>query len=294
MIEPATENLLTRFWPYARNRLISPQPSRLMKHPFYSYLARSCATVAFAVLIGASPTPAFADETPQSLPLGRNWSSPALITRNNDWSGVPGFMGYRGTGLASAPGANPQTITANDNSGQPFVLANKNKPNTLRTGGVAEFDGISDPVIALKGSATASAPYVLLNLNTKGHQGVVVSYNLRDIDSSGADAIQPIAFQYRVGTNGNFVNLASAFVADASSGPNLATLVTPVNVTLPAECDDQPLVQVRWITANAIGDDEWIGIDDISVVADGPSAAPAGPEPKTIPVGKTAKPRTAK
>lgn len=228
---------------------------------------------------------------PQALPLGRNWSGPELITSNNDWSGVPGFMGYRGTGLVTAPGANPQTITGSDLSGQPFVLANKNKPNTLKTGGVVEFDGIPDPVIALKGSATASAPYLLLNLTTKGHQGVVVSYNLRDIDGSSADAIQAVAFQYRVGTNGNFVNLPSAFVADASSGPNLATLVTPVNVTLPADCDDQPHVQVRWITANAVGDDEWIGIDDISVVADEPAASS---EPTTSPADKIAPPPASK
>ena len=258
-----------------------------MKHLFRSLPVRSAVAVVFAVSIGAAPLPAFADDVPQSLPVGRNWSNPALITGNNDWSGVPGFMGYRGMGLASAPGANPQTITASDTSGQPFVLANKKKPNTLKTGGVAEFDGIPDPVVALKGSATASAPYLLLNLNTKGHQGVVVSYNLRDIDGSAADAIQPVAFQYRVGTNGNFVNLPSAFVADASSGPSLATLVTPVNVTLPAACDDQPHVQVRWITANAVGDDEWIGIDDIAVVADDPSAAT---EPTSSPVEKSAKP----
>ena len=262
-----------------------------MKHTFHFFPARRCATVAFAVFIGAAPLLAFADDTPQSLLLGRDWSSPALITGNNDWSGVPGFKGYRGTGLATAPGANPQTTTGSDLSGQPFVLANKNKPNTLRTGGVAECGGISDPVIALKDSATASAPYLFLNLTTKGHQGVVVSYNLRDIDGSSADAIRPVAFQYRVGNNGNFVNLPSAFVADASSGPNLATLVTPVNVTLPAACDDQPHVQVRWIMANAVGDDEWIGIDDISVVADDRSASS---EPTTGPVDKTAQPPASK
>ena len=87
------------------------------------------------------------------------------------------------------------------------------------------------------------------------------------------------------------MNLPSAFVADASSGPSLATLVTPVNVTLPAACDDQPHIQVRWITANAVGDDEWIGIDDISVVADDPSGVG---EPATSPVEKSAKPPTSR
>ena len=262
-----------------------------MKLAFRSFPIRSSVAVTLAMSLGAAWLPAFADDAPQSLPVGRNWSNPALIPANNDWSGVPGFQGYRGLGLAPAPGANPQTITASDTSGQLFVLANKSKPNSLKTGGVAEFDGIPDPVIALKGSGTASAPYLLLNLNTRGHRGIAVSYNLRDLDGAAADAIQPVAFQYRIGTNGNFVNLPAAFVADASSGPNLATLVTPVNVTLPAACDDQPRVQVRWITANAVGDDEWIGIDDIAVVAEDP---PADAEPAANPVGKSAKPPATK
>ena len=34
---------------------------------------------------------------------------------------------------------------------------------------------------------------------------------------------------------------------------------------LPPQANDQPEVQVRIITANAVGNDEWIGIDDIAV-----------------------------
>jgi predicted extracellular nuclease len=43
--------------------------------------------------------------------------------------------------------------------------------------------------------------------------------------------------------------------------------VTPVSVTLPAAADNQPLVQVRVLTSNASGSDEWVGVDDISVTA---------------------------
>ena len=61
-------------------------------------------------------------------------------------------------------------------------------------------------------------------------------------------------------------------MADASSGPSLATLVTPVNVTLPAAAEKQPIVEIRIITTDAVGSDEWIGIDDISVTATGDQA----------------------
>ena len=211
---------------------------------------------------------ACADQTPQTLPFVQNWTDAGLITMDNDWSKVPGFMGYRGDRLASKPGANPQTITADGLSTPVSVLANQSKPNTLRTGGVAEFDGLPEPVIAFKGSATASAPFLLLNLNTTGKKNIAFGYKLRDIDASANNAVQAVAFQYRVGTNGNFIDLPGAYAPDASTGPNLATLVTPIVVLLPAEANNQPLVQVRWLTANAEGNDEWIGIAAITAIGD--------------------------
>lgn len=218
---------------------------------------------------------ALADNTPQQIPLVQDWSNASLITKENDWSDVPGFTGYRGDKLAPKPGVNPQSITADGTTTSVDVMANQKNPNTLRTGGVAEFDGIPDHVVAIKGSATASAPFLLLNLNTKGKQNVAVGYKLRDVDGSANNAIQPVAFQYRVGTNKPFTDIAAAFVPDASTGPGLATLVTPVIALLPAEANDQPLVQVRWITANAEGNDEWIGIDDIAVIGDNVATAAA-------------------
>jgi hypothetical protein len=209
-----------------------------------------------------------ADQTPQSLPLVQNWTDAALITADNDWSHVPGFMGYRGDKLTSKPGANPQTVLGSGIETPVNVIANQSKPNSLRTGGVAEFDSIPDPVIALKGSATAAAPFLLLNLETTDKKNVAFGYKLRDIDGSANNAVQAVAFQYRIGTNGNFIDLPGAYVADATSGPSLATLVTPVVVLLPSEANDQPLVQVRWITTNAEGNDEWVGIAAITAIGD--------------------------
>ena len=120
-------------------------------------------------------------------------------------------------------------------------------------------------MVALQGSGTADAPYLLIYLNTTGYQSINVAYNLRDVDGSTDDAVQPVALHFRVGTAGSFTNVPAAFVADATSGPSLATLVTPVSVTLPASADDEAQVQLRIMTANASGSDEWVGIDDISI-----------------------------
>lgn len=212
-----------------------------------------------------------ADLTPQTIPFFQNWSNAGLITTNDDWSGVPGIIGYRGddfgTGTpTTTTGVDPQTIVADMSTTPVNVIANQSNPNTLTTGGVAEFDGIANPVVALQGSGTADAPHIVLNLNTTSYQNIKISYLLRDIDASVDNAVQPVALQYRVGTTGSYTNIPAGFVADASAGPSL-TLDTLVSVTLPAAVNNQPVVQIRIITANAAGSDEWIGIDNISVAA---------------------------
>ena len=158
-----------------------------------------------------------ADSTAQTLPFSQNWTNIGLITTDGDWSGVPGVIGFRGDDLTVATGTNPQTIVA-DGSGTPVnVEANETNPNTFGTGGVAEFH-ITDPTIALNGSGTADAPHIVINLNTTGFSGVVVAYNLRDIDGSIDNAVSPIALQFRVGASGNYTDIPAGFVADATTG----------------------------------------------------------------------------
>lgn len=203
-----------------------------------------------------------ADNTAQTLPFSQDWTNIGLITTSDDWSGVPGIIGFRGDGLTGATAVDPQTVVAE--SIVVDVNANQANPNTFITGGVSEFH-IADPVVALQGSGTARAPYIQLHLNTTGLSSINVAYNLRDIDGSTDNAVQPVALQFRTGSTGNFTNVPAGFVADATTGPSLATLVTPVSVTLPAAAENQSLVQVRVITTDAAGSDEWVGVDDIVV-----------------------------
>lgn len=215
--------------------------------------------------------PVAADTSTQSLPLSQNWSNTGLITADDNWNGVPGIIGYRGDGLTGATGTDPQTILA-DGSGTPVdVNANHADPDTFISGGVTEFDGIANPVVALQGSGTAAAPHLVISINTTGQSGIPVAYNIRDIDGSADNAVQPVALQYRVGNTGSYTNIPAAFVADATTGPSQATQVTAVNIVLPAACDNQPLVQLRIITTNAVGSDEWVGIDDINIGNSGPT-----------------------
>lgn len=214
--------------------------------------------------------PAFATTTLHSLAGGnfsQDWSNTALISTNNDWSGVPSVVGYRGDDLTTVTATDPQTILTAETIGVVNVLPNQTNPNTLTTGAVAEFDTLADPTIAFQGSGTADAPYLMLYMDATGVSSVTVSYDLRDIDGSADNAAQQVALQYRVGGTGDFVNLSTGYVADASTGPNLDTLVTPVSVTLPAAANNASILEIRIMTTNAIGSDEWVGIDNIQVTS---------------------------
>lgn len=195
----------------------------------------------------------------------QNWSNAGLITTNDNWSGVPSIIGYLGDDATAGSAVDPQNVLVAYTTVD--VNANQTAPNSFSTGGVTEF-AITDPVVALSGSGTADFPYIQIHLNTSGVSKVQVAANLRDLDASVDNAVQAVALQYRIGTTGNFTNVSLGYVADATSGPSLATLVTPISVVLPADVANQPEVQIRFITSNAAGNDEWVGIDDIVITGD--------------------------
>ena len=225
-----------------------------------------------AAVAAMSPSVARADDTAQPLPFREDWTDISRIATDDNWSAVPGIVGYRGDGLAGGTGVNPQTVLAA--SAVVDVNANQTNPNTFATGGVSEFH-LADPTVALQGSGTARAPYIQVHVRTAGLGQITVAYALRDVDGSADNAVQPVALQFRVGSTGGFTNVPAAFVADATTGGS-ATQVTHVSALVPAAADNQPLVQVRIITTDAAGSDEWVGIDDIAITSGAGPINPSG------------------
>ena len=194
----------------------------------------------------------------------QDWSNAGLITVNNDWTGVPSIIGYRGDTATSLTNVDPQKIINASYSTVLNVTANQSAPNTNTSGGIAEFE-ITNPVVALQGSGTADAPNLVVYLDATGCTGIHVKFNVRDIDGSADNSAQQFSLQYRIGNTGDFVNIPSGYIADATSGPSLAILVTSMDVTLPVDCENKSELQIRFMTTNATGSDEWIGIDDINI-----------------------------
>lgn len=203
--------------------------------------------------------------TPQGLPFNQNWANAGLITANDDWSGVPGIVGFLGNyDTVNAPtNVDPRTLLAPFATNDVDVIANQSMVG-LTNGGVAEFDGIANPVVALNGSGTADAPHIIVYLNTTGASNINFTCNIRDVDDTTDNSTQQVDVQYRVGGTGNYVSVAGGYIADASSGPS-TTMTTPLNLTLPSDANNQAMVEIRVMTTNAGGNDEWIGVDDISV-----------------------------
>jgi hypothetical protein len=254
---------------------------------------------ACCALTGTTSPPALHPSTP---PLAQNWSDTGLIATDDDWSRVPAIVGYRGDGMVTEPGVDPRTVLSDGSTTPVDVTANRTDPGAVGlAAGVAEFE-LPNPVVAIEGSATAGAPQLVIALDTRGRTGIAVMLVLRDIDASAADAVEPVAVQYRVGGTGDFANAPGGYVADATTGPGEAAAVTEMRSVLPVVVDDQQLVHLRVITTDANGRDEWVGVDDIEVSATtvagpddcastdpppqpGPAPAPSPlPEPEPLPV----------
>ena len=207
-------------------------------------LAAIASCLAAAVAAAGSTAPAVP-------PFPQTWSDTGLIAADDDWSRVPAIVGFRGDGMVVEPGIDPRTVLA-DGSGTPVdVTANRTDPGAIGlSAGVAEFE-LPNPVVAVEGSATAGAPHLVVALDTRGRAGIAVRLVLRDIDASAADAVEPVALQYRVGATGDFANAPGGYVADATTGPGRRQGSRRCEPVLPAAADDQPLLELRVIATDA-------------------------------------------
>ncbi len=200
-----------------------------------------------------------------SIPYSIDWSNTNLITMDNVWDlSNPDLRirGYSGADINVTPGTDARTVLPD--SAILNVKANQTNPDALVEGGVAEFE-IANPTIAIKGSDTARAPYINVLVSTTGFSNIRFRANIRDL-STVNDAVQQVAVQYRTSEElgDPFTDVPSAYIADATEG-GTATKVTAIDLILPATANNVADLEIRVMTVNAVGDDEWIGIDDISV-----------------------------
>lgn len=139
----------------------------------------------------------------------------------------------------------------------------------------------------------------LLALNTTGRENIQVTWTGRTISlaTGSPPRVFTIQLQYRIGNTGNFTNVAGSSYTMTSPAGHSAT-VGPV--TLPAVCNNQCLVQLRWIyyqsSPTGTGNRPELAVDDITVSSSAIGTTPnvahsfSSPGPLTVSAGDTDKP----
>jgi uncharacterized protein len=239
-----------------------------------------------AAVVCAAAGAAHADDVAQPLPLVETWTDTTRLSTHRDWSRIPGITGRRGNNLTPGLDADPQGVLADGSHTEIDVRVNLGDPSGLVYNGIGELE-LADPMIALQAGPSADAPHLVIAIDTRGIGQVRVSYVVIDVDGSADDVAGAVALHYRIGDGGPFHNVPAAFVADATDGGR-AGRRTGVDVTLPPDAGYQPRVELRILTTNRTGSDEWIGIDDLVIERGSDPYGRATVEPSAVAAGDAA------
>src|SRR5690606_15539509 len=117
---------------------------------------------------------------------------------------------------------------------------------------------------------------VVLALNTTGRTNIAVTWTGGlDVQADGGATLRQfvIRMQYRVGNSGAYTDVPGP-IEFANAGKTAGDSETFSQLILPAVCEDEPEVQVRWIyfqETSGTGSRPEMRLDDIFVTSDGPS-----------------------
>lgn len=123
---------------------------------------------------------------------------------------------------------------------------------------------------------------LVLSVKTTGNSNVVVEYAVMTLrnpyNGSTNTRINGVELQYRIGTSGKFKSINSRVYINNTTNQT-GTTTTEQNrkvfsVFLPAECSNQPVVQIRWVSReiSGIGSFPSFAIDDVEVSEKGKSS----------------------
>jgi hypothetical protein len=105
---------------------------------------------------------------------------------------------------------------------------------------------------------------ICVALNTIGRQSVQVSWTAAD-QLATATKLCALDLQYRIGTSGSFTTVTGTTYSSSATSQLAAQNFT--NISLPSSCENQAIVQIRWIyyEVSGSGGRDPIRLDDITV-----------------------------
>ncbi len=213
-----------------------------------------------ALLVLSTTLVAQTNPTPQAIPYSQNFSS-------LDWTSTTYPEGWQGWILPGGPSAS-------------FNVSAPARDTALRASTDASWTGRGihnyDGKIGFLNASTGSTEFsIALAVNTTGYSNIPVQYDIMTIrnpyDGIANTRINEVTLQYRVGTSGNFTNLTGIEYQNNTIGQTGA-VTTPQNlqtknITLPSECNNQPVVQLRWSSRqiSGAGSRPSFAVDNISI-----------------------------
>ncbi len=180
--------------------------------------------------------------TPQALPYSQNFSSftGATAAYPAGWQGWT-IAGSTSTAFPTAAPSGDQVIASGV---------------TAQNSAVSSFVGDAVGKIAFLSTSAAMKSFVL-SVNTTSVTGVQVSYVAATQRQQLANRIGAMGLQYRVGNTGTFTDVASSEYQNPGGSDNITGTgsISPqtITVTLPAACDNQAEVQLRWVYREVSG-----------------------------------------
>ncbi len=185
------------------------------------------------------------------------------------------------TGSASAYPAGWQGWTINGSTSTSYPTAVPLADQVLASGtasansAVSAFVGDAVGKIAFLNTSAALKCFVL-SVNTTGVSPVQVSYLAATQRQQLANRIGGMGLQYRVGNSSTFTDVAGSeylndLAADNITGTGSLNPQTKT-VTLPAACNNQPEVQLRWVYREVSGAGNRPGFSVTNVVVNNGSA----------------------
>lgn len=193
----------------------------------------------FLLAVATCSTWAQTNPTPQTLPYSQNFAG----FTGSSTSYPAGWQGWTISGSmstsfnTSAPNGN-QALAGGDNSSS--------------TAGVFDMNGKIGFL-----STGSNIRTICLAINTTNLTNISVSWDAATQQQTSPGRIDSMVLQYRVGTSGTFTNVSgSGYKNNASSTINSGTAasnISAIKITLPAACENQSNVQLRWIYKDNTG-----------------------------------------
>jgi hypothetical protein len=195
--------------------------------------------------------------TAQNLPYSQNFGGTAFST-------LPGGMAaWTVNGSPIGTQSSAETSTTNGNAG----ITGTSVIQT--TGGVFGYATSLNGRVYIQTSSntTNGTSQLALAINTTSKANIKISYDIEMISALPKTVGKEL--QYRVGTSGAWINVSGSVYSHNSTSRSNGQIDHFTNLTLPVAAENQPVVQLRWITWRGpeFGNSSGLAVDNISITS---------------------------